>query len=490
MEALHSPRLTETSPRQMGHARTNTSTPVAWINKTETRTKSAPRPALNETSSQHDFANIRLWDVRVWPSNYWAIHDTYRALVFTLSFVLCIPLSSPPLLRTSMACLCYKTAGVILYVTHCITGSYQGFGTSMAPTGVNDVVPKPLDKRIGGTGKSGVEGLRQTSQLKSDIAVARSFARLSIWPPSRSVVRSLASQAMQSLGRSRACQSGHVVARPFARLSVWPPSRSVVRSLVSLAMQSLVRSLACQSGHPVAQSFARSPVWPCSRSVVRSLVSLAMQSLGRSLACQSSHAVARSFARLSVWPPSPKHLEDRYLLNNGTCGGACAEQLLSIVSRSYSVHLFVIRQQLTNAEKEALVNIHNTYRSKVARGLETRGSPGPQPSASNMRMMIWNNELATIAQTWANQCAFGHDACRKTCGGSQTGHYTQVVWANTYQVGCGYIKYQVGSTTYNYVVCNYGPSGNYVGQELYKTGAACSQCGTMVCDTTYPGLCR
>nr|CAD7203226.1 unnamed protein product [Timema douglasi] len=33
--------------------------------------------------------------------------------------------------------------------------SEQGFGTSMAPTGVNDVVPKPLDKRIGGTGKSG-----------------------------------------------------------------------------------------------------------------------------------------------------------------------------------------------------------------------------------------------------------------------------------------------------------------------------------------------
>nr|CAD7261025.1 unnamed protein product [Timema shepardi] len=72
----------------------------------------------------------------------------------------------------------------------------------------------------------------------------------------------------------------------------------------------------------------------------------------------------------------------------------------------------------------------------------------------------------------------------------QVGHYTQVVWANTYQVGCGYIKYQVGSTTYNYVVCNYGPAGNYVGQELYKTGEACSQCGTMVCDTTYPGLCR
>nr|CAD7570012.1 unnamed protein product [Timema californicum] len=43
--------------------------------------------------------------------------------------------------------------------------SEQGFGTSMAPTRVNDVFPKPLDKRIGGTGKSSVEGLRQTPEV-------------------------------------------------------------------------------------------------------------------------------------------------------------------------------------------------------------------------------------------------------------------------------------------------------------------------------------
>nr|CAD7596365.1 unnamed protein product [Timema genevievae] len=174
----------------------------------------------------------------------------------------------------------------------------------------------------------------------------------------------------------------------------------------------------------------------------------------------------------------------------------CRDHTMCIYSGTSGSCGTVIRQQLTNAEQDALVNIHNTYRSKVARGLETRGSPGPQPSASNMRKMNWNDELATIAQTWANQCAFGHDSCRETCEykvlkvTNKTGHYTQVVWANTYQVGCGYIKYKVGSTTYSYVVCDYGPSGNYLGQELYKTGAACSQCGTMVCDTTYPGLCR
>ncbi|CAG2056018.1 unnamed protein product, partial [Timema podura] len=46
--------------------------------------------------------------------------------------------------------------------------SEQGFGTSMAPSRVDDVIPKPLNKRIGGTGKSVVEGLRQLPEVVLD----------------------------------------------------------------------------------------------------------------------------------------------------------------------------------------------------------------------------------------------------------------------------------------------------------------------------------
>nr|CAD7263141.1 unnamed protein product [Timema shepardi] len=46
--------------------------------------------------------------------------------------------------------------------------SKQGFGTLMAPSRVDDVIPKPLDKRIGGTGKSLVEGLRQLPEVVLD----------------------------------------------------------------------------------------------------------------------------------------------------------------------------------------------------------------------------------------------------------------------------------------------------------------------------------
>nr|CAD7443944.1 unnamed protein product [Timema bartmani] len=44
-------------------------------------------------------------------------------------------------------------------------GGWHGFGTSVAPSRVDDIAPKPLDKRIGGTEKSVVEGLRQLPEV-------------------------------------------------------------------------------------------------------------------------------------------------------------------------------------------------------------------------------------------------------------------------------------------------------------------------------------
>jgi hypothetical protein len=45
----------------------------------------------------------------------------------------------------------------------------------------------------------------------------------------------------------------------------------------------------------------------------------------------------------------------------------------------------------------------------VATGRESRGSSGGQPSAANMREMVWDEELAVVAQRWADQCTFDHD---------------------------------------------------------------------------------
>ena len=42
-----------------------------------------------------------------------------------------------------------------------------------------------------------------------------------------------------------------------------------------------------------------------------------------------------------------------------------------------------------NATEQAIIiDAHNNYRRYVAKGLETRGNPGPQPGASNMRELV------------------------------------------------------------------------------------------------------
>jgi hypothetical protein len=176
-------------------------------------------------------------------------------------------------------------------------------------------------------------------------------------------------------------------------------------------------------------------------------------------------------------------------------------------------------------EKDAIVKAHNDKRRIVAKGLEPN-----QPPAANMIKMVWDNEAADIAQLWADQCQSGHDVRRDTVftGGNQkngqnimwagsstvggtravdawynevlkfnataqlnpfaftmaTGHYSQVVWAKSARVGCGFM-FQNNKAT---LVCNYGPFGNMPGSVVYIAGPACSACPSThpVCDD---GLC-
>ena len=53
------------------------------------------------------------------------------------------------------------------------------------------------------------------------------------------------------------------------------------------------------------------------------------------------------------------------------------------------------------SEKQEIVNLHNKLRSKIAKGLETRGADGKaQPSAANMKKVSWDDELSTVAQVY------------------------------------------------------------------------------------------
>lgn len=66
-----------------------------------------------------------------------------------------------------------------------------------------------------------------------------------------------------------------------------------------------------------------------------------------------------------------------------------------------------------------------------------------------------------VVDAWASESRdydYRTNKCRKVCG-----HYTQLVWASTKEVGCGVAR----GARREVWVCNYDPPGNYVGKRPY-----------------------
>ncbi|KAH9500004.1 hypothetical protein Btru_076142 [Bulinus truncatus] len=67
----------------------------------------------------------------------------------------------------------------------------------------------------------------------------------------------------------------------------------------------------------------------------------------------------------------------------------------------------------------------------------------------------WNSEIVNVDDSkWT---CFARS--KKTCG-----HYSQIVWRDTQRVGCGITHCKSAK---NFVVCNYDPSGNWMGETPY-----------------------
>ena len=137
-------------------------------------------------------------------------------------------------------------------------------------------------------------------------------------------------------------------------------------------------------------------------------------------------------------------------------------------------------------EWQAILDYHNKVRADV-----------------NVKALSWSNQVAQHAQSWAknlaaNGCKMEHSndsdygenlfmgtlghynvtdaakswedekryysgAALNSSNWNKTGHYTQMVWHNTTQLGCA----KVACSNSLIVVCNYSPAGNYMGQKPY-----------------------
>jgi len=158
-----------------------------------------------------------------------------------------------------------------------------------------------------------------------------------------------------------------------------------------------------------------------------------------------------------------------------------------------------------------------------------------------MLEMVWDDEVAAKAQARANDCVFDHDddnnrVTSKFTGyvgqnldveynsaklksidiasmvkdwydevkllngaaapvsnyqwNDATGHYTQMIWGNSYALGCGFKVYK-DQGYYSYqLTCNYGPGGNTIGQKMYTKGTFNGANCKKGASTAYPGLCK
>ena len=101
-----------------------------------------------------------------------------------------------------------------------------------------------------------------------------------------------------------------------------------------------------------------------------------------------------------------------------------------------------------------------------------------------------NDWERAVADWYGEVRDFSSDNIQPFKFSSNTGHYTQVVWAESDRVGCGVTTYKDGPWFTSLYVCNYGPSGNYIQGQMYRQGTPCSDCEEgFQCSTRYPGLC-
>lgn len=175
---------------------------------------------------------------------------------------------------------------------------------------------------------------------------------------------------------------------------------------------------------------------------------------------------------------------------------------MKVLALLVAVLLAEVMSEKADKYEAKILKMHNDYRK--------------QQKSSNIDKLVWSDTLAKEADDWVSNCDFKHqqagrgenlamntapneesnveqaindwyneikdynyasNSCKGTCG-----HYTQVIWHNTREVGCAMKRCPTmnmfGQSIENawFFGCWYDPPGNFVGEAPYLTGAACSKC--------------
>lgn len=200
---------------------------------------------------------------------------------------------------------------------------------------------------------------------------------------------------------------------------------------------------------------------------------------------------------------------------------------------------------ISNEDIQKIINVHNNLRNQMA--TQKTEFLEKYPKAGNMRQMYWSEEISKLAQQHANKNVYANSdpAFRKTSqfsylgenlykasskvtdsfppdwergvtswfneireysntqevvtkfqetSGVLTEHFTQVIWADSYLVGCGISTYPTTkngmSLTTHLMVCIYGPGGNTLNKPIYNPVTSVRKCPNGIVNSNeYSGLC-
>ncbi|CAD5220862.1 unnamed protein product [Bursaphelenchus okinawaensis] len=186
---------------------------------------------------------------------------------------------------------------------------------------------------------------------------------------------------------------------------------------------------------------------------------------------------------------------------------------------------------LTPQDQQFVVELHNKFRSQLANGQAVGYGGVLFPVASDMQQFTYDTSLEATAASWAAGCIYQHPsvlnygqniaqsfATDETTAlndsmfawwdeisvypygpqvlvfSDQTGHFTQMAWANTNKVGCAVQFCSNGPqngwdfANWAFTVCDYSPAGNVLTEPLYDIGPVCTSCPSLS-DPCDDGLC-